>query len=89
MKIDVENPQAVLEDILTRMNKGEIVERKKGKWKEYPIADECLQCSCCGVLRMGEPSNFCPWCGADMRESEQGFWWARNMFAQTEEKKDG
>lgn len=25
MKIDVENPQAVLEDILTRINKGELV----------------------------------------------------------------
>ena len=26
MKVDIENPQAVLEDILTRINKGELVE---------------------------------------------------------------
>ena len=41
-------------------------ERKKGKWRDYPITDGCLQCSSCGVLRMGEPSNFCPSCGAEM-----------------------
>ena len=41
-------------------------ERKKGKWRNYPIADGCLQCSSCGVLRMGKPSNYCPNCGAKM-----------------------
>ncbi len=45
-------------------------ERKKGKWKDYPIIDGCLQCSNCGVLRMGEPSNYCPNCGSDMREEK-------------------
>lgn len=39
---------------------------KTGKWRDYPIADGCLQCSNCGVLRMGEPSNYCPNCGARM-----------------------
>ena len=39
---------------------------KHGEWRDYPIADGCLQCSSCGVLRMGEPSNFCPNCGAKM-----------------------
>ena len=37
-----------------------------GKWKDYPIADGCLQCSNCGVLRLEDPSNFCPNCGAKM-----------------------
>lgn len=49
----------------------DVVERKRGKWLDFPIADGlllCLRCSSCGVLRMGEPlSFFCPWCGADMR----------------------
>ena len=42
-------------------------EPKTGRWKPYPIADGCIQCSVCGILRVGEPSNFCPNCGADMR----------------------
>ena len=41
------------------------VERKRGRWREYPIADGMNQCSECGVLRFGE-SNFCPNCGAEM-----------------------
>ena len=49
----------------------DLVERKRGKWLDFPVADGlllCLRCSSCGVLRMGEPlSFFCPWCGADMR----------------------
>ena len=44
-----------------------IEERKKGKWKDYPIAEGVFQCTVCGVLRIGEQSNFCPDCGADMR----------------------
>ena len=46
-------------------------ERKKGKWRDYPIADGCWQCSSCGVLRMGEPSNYCPNCGARMDLKEE------------------
>lgn len=40
-----------------------------GKWREYPISDGMNQCSKCGVLRFGK-SNYCPNCGAYMRESE-------------------
>ena len=42
------------------------VEPKTGKWKPYPITDGCIQCSVCGILRVGEPSNYCPNCGAKM-----------------------
>lgn len=45
----------------------DVVERKKGKWIDYPIADGCLQCSVCGILRFGE-SNYCPNCGAEMEQ---------------------
>jgi len=41
-------------------------ERKEGRWKPYPIAEGCLQCSECGVLRMSKSSNYCPNCGAKM-----------------------
>ena len=44
---------------------------KHGEWRDYPIADGCLQCSICGVLRIGGPSNFCPNCGAKM-DAEEG-----------------
>ena len=43
---------------------------KHGEWRDYPIADGCLQCSSCGVLRMGKPSNYCPHCGAKMNTEE-------------------
>ena len=45
------------------------IELKRGKWKEYPIAEDCYQCSECGVLRMGI-SNFCPNCGARMVDDD-------------------
>lgn len=44
---------------------------KHGEWRDYPIADGCLQCSICGVLRIGGPSNFCPNFGAKM-DAEEG-----------------
>ncbi len=49
-------------------------ERKKGKWISHPGS---LRCSSCGVLRIGGgKSNFCPNCGADMREEKpkKGTW---------------
>ena len=46
----------------------DVVERKRGRWKDCLIADGWVQCSSCGVVRIREPlSFFCPWCGADMR----------------------
>ena len=40
-----------------------------GEWKEYPICDDCYQCSNCGVLSMGK-YHFCSNCGARMDEDE-------------------
>ena len=78
MKIDVENPKEVLEDILTRMNKGEIVERKIGTW-EYvdDIVDyRCSIChkhafGCLGEVLSGA-YQFCPYCGAKMDWIDDG-----------------
>lgn len=76
MKIDVENPQVVLEDILTRMNKGEIVERKKGEWitkvlnyGDRGLKDIYYECSVCN-MDFSDKWNYCPYCGADMREEK-------------------
>ena len=41
----------------------------RGKWIDYPIAEDCVQCSVCGALRIGQ-SNYCPNCGAKMEETE-------------------
>ena len=43
--------------VLDNMQTADVVERKVGKWVEYPISDGCSQCSNCGILRIGEPSN--------------------------------
>ncbi len=40
--------------------------QRTGRWRSYPIAEDCWQCSECGVLRMGDQSNYCPNCGAKM-----------------------
>lgn len=77
MKIDIENPQAVLEDILTRMNKGEIVQRKIGTW-EY-VDDMDYRCSVCHKYAYGclgevlsGAYQFCPYCGAKMDWVDDG-----------------
>lgn len=40
----------------------------RGKWKITPIYIKCLECGECFMLI---PQNFCPNCGADMRETEE------------------
>ena len=40
-------------------------ERKKGKWE---VTAWYIKCSECGECFMLIPQNFCPDCGADMRE---------------------
>ena len=46
-------------------------ERKKGKWKY--IGFMVVECSECNTQLHGlECANFCPNCGADMREKQDG-----------------
>lgn len=40
----------------------------RGKWKITSIYIKCLECGECFMLI---PQNFCPNCGADMRETEE------------------
>ena len=49
-------------------------ERKKGKWVQDNIASNVFRCSECGCDAPVDPtagceikSNFCQWCGTDMR----------------------
>lgn len=44
-------------------------ERPKGRWEQFMIFEHIKRCSECGCTVSGKP-NFCPKCGADMRESE-------------------
>lgn len=53
-------------------------ERKKGKWIQDSIASNIFRCSECGYDAPVDStagceikSNFCPWCGADMRGEEE------------------
>lgn len=49
----------------------DVVERKRGKWEYkpslYPYGVEHFECSLCGESVV-DRTNFCPNCGADMRE---------------------
>ncbi len=40
-------------------------EPKKGRWIDM---DDHVMCSCCGAAHYGVDKNYCPNCGADMRE---------------------
>lgn len=55
----------------------DVIERKKGKWKEYdfPVLGKRKHCSACGFIKIGSDEkiyNFCPNCGADMRGVDNG-----------------
>lgn len=47
-----------------------VVERKRGKWEVCGTFDDFLKCTCCGYKKPWNEDifNFCPDCGADMRE---------------------
>ena len=49
---------------------GEVVPYSEVEGCEEPI--EVCKCSCCGVISSSHETNFCPYCGADMRGNENG-----------------
>jgi len=50
----------------------EETERKRGKWIEKSTGGEHFWCcSECGYVEWDAPNNYCPNCGADMREAEE------------------
>lgn len=59
---------------ISKLPAADVREVKRGKWKKQLKANgwnewyDCT-CSCCGtVFNDFDPSNYCPNCGADMRE---------------------
>ncbi len=73
-----EHYTSLLNDLILKEPDADVVERKKGKWiaDEWDADDdrECI-CSRCREQGLAKPgrydvylSNFCPNCGADMRE---------------------
>jgi rubrerythrin len=48
--------------------------RKKGEWITKSTNGEMFDsCSVCGYVEWDAPRNFCPCCGADMREGGTGW----------------
>ena len=60
--VDTSIRQAFEKGFRIGVKKGMDAERKNGKW----IEDECSICGC--YVWHGDVRNFCPNCGADMRE---------------------
>lgn len=56
-------------EALDMLLKEALQERPKGRWEQFMIFEHIKRCSECGCSVSGKP-NFCPKCGADMRESE-------------------
>ena len=60
-----------LKETIDSVPAADVVERKKGKWMYKKITTDLHvvgQCSVCKERRIID--NFCPNCGADMREEE-------------------
>lgn len=57
---------AARKDELAALPAADVVEVKRGRWKGYGMGD--YSCSLCMEIVSGNRYNFCPNCGADMRE---------------------
>lgn len=73
MKIDFDNPEAVLEDILTKINKGIIVVKQEAEWVHDDYS-QCWRCSKCRATLEDEEfawqwrnNYYCYNCGARMK----------------------
>lgn len=58
-------PSSELFDLIERMPTADVIERKKGKWIKRGIS--LYKCSECERFSPTQ-ENYCPKCGADMRE---------------------
>lgn len=67
--VDSEWMWAKLNDALD--NAPTIEERKKGKWIKQAVGWKCSNCVLCTNDKGVDSFNFCPNCGADMRESNK------------------
>ena len=61
-------------ETLERIANAPTIEPKRGEWKDCQWFDEhygrCYECNVCEGTVIGK-QNFCPNCGADMRENEK------------------
>ena len=65
---------AKLEDALNEIPASDVEPVRHGRWLDN---EDYMFCSCCGVqwnycVNDTQDVNFCPKCGADMRESKEG-----------------
>ena len=58
-------------ELINKMSSADVVEVKHGKWKAIKTKfGFCFYCDQCGMLSYWV-ANFCPHCGADMRERKE------------------
>lgn len=64
------NWHETLNEVIERLERAERTQRMRGKWIPQGWNDTYCKCSCCDAMYVTAeiPYNFCPNCGADMRE---------------------
>lgn len=61
-----EQERDLAEELVSKWARGELVERKKGKWIKRGRIFQCSECEKFSITQ----DNFCANCGADMREEK-------------------
>lgn len=62
-----------LQDVIYRLRNypaADVVERRMGKWN-YLDGLDVFECSVCGRQMIRNIFDYCPWCGAEMREGRE------------------
>lgn len=79
--------------VIESLPPADVPERKKGKWNVL-YYDDCPQdgiwkCSVCGHIRLAyddiTPTNFCPNCGAEMRQDDPSHPFADDVMMKGED----
>lgn len=66
-----EKERDLAEELVSKWARGELVERKKGKWKQTTKnLSSCSSCGNCILTDRTAGCFYCPNCGADMRGDE-------------------
>ena len=72
-KVEVDGEEVELDELSYEVGytRGQRAERTKGKWKHHKTksSKNWYECDSCGWVHF-QRSNFCPFCGADMRGEE-------------------
>lgn len=72
----ITNGMAIMSEYIKTLPAADVVEQKHGKWLDVTTLDNEFICWVCSECRHGadflyEPYNYCPNCGASMRQQEE------------------